>query len=137
MDTSSLKQAAQQQTAVSKAPQKPMTPLAIAKQTLMKYEGEVTKALPKGWDTTRFLRIATTALSSNPKLAQACALSPITFIGAMMNSAQLGLEPNTSLGQAYLLPYNNIDSKVTYMPVYFIMFMESDTPQEDESRYIF
>ena len=27
--------------------------------------------------------------------------------------------------------------KVTYMPVYFIMFMESDTPQEDESRYIF
>ena len=109
MDANSLKQAAQQQTAVAKAPQKPMTPLAIAKQTLMKYEGEVTKALPKGWDTTRFLRIATTALSSNPKLAQACALSPITFIGAMMNSAQLGLEPNTSLGQAYLLPYNNID----------------------------
>ena len=27
--------------------------------------------------------------------------------------------------------------KVTYMPVYFIMLMESDTPQEDESRYIF
>lgn len=27
--------------------------------------------------------------------------------------------------------------KVTYMPVYFIMFMESDTPQEDESKYIF
>lgn len=27
--------------------------------------------------------------------------------------------------------------KVTYMPVYFIMFMESDTPQEDKSRYIF
>ena len=110
MDASSLKQAAQQQqTAVAKAPQKPMTPLAIAKKTLITYEGEVKKALPKGWDTTRFLRIATTALSSNPKLAQACALSPITFIGAMMNAAQLGLEPNTSLGKAYLLPYNNID----------------------------
>ena len=110
MDASSLKQAAQQQTAVATAAsQKSLTPLAIAKKTLMKYEGEVTKALPKGWDTTRFLRIATTALSSNPKLAQACALSPITFIGAMMNAAQLGLEPNTSLGKAYLLPYNNID----------------------------
>jgi recombination protein RecT len=109
MDANALKQAAQQQTAVAKAPQKPMTPLAIAKQTLMKYEGEVTKALPKGWDTTRFLRIATTALSSNPKLAQACALSPLTFIGAMMNAAQLGLEPNTPLQKAFLLPYNNID----------------------------
>lgn len=111
MDASSLKQAAQPQTAVAKAPQKPMTPLAIAKATMAKYEGEITKALPKGcgWDTKRFLRIATTAISSNPKLAQACALSPITFIGAMMNSAQLGLEPNTSLGQAYLLPYNNLD----------------------------
>ena len=27
--------------------------------------------------------------------------------------------------------------KVTYMPVYFIIFMESDTSQKDESRYIF
>lgn len=109
MDSSSLKAAAQQQTAVSTTAKKPLSPLAIAKQTLMKYEGEVTKALPKGWDTTRFLRIATTAISSNPKLAQACALSPITFIGAMMNAAQLGLEPNTPLQKAYLLPYDNID----------------------------
>ena len=28
-----------------------------------------------------------------------------SFIGAMMNAAQLGLEPNTTLGQAYLIPY--------------------------------
>jgi len=27
--------------------------------------------------------------------------------------------------------------KVTYMPVYFVMFMEVDTPQTDESAYIF
>ncbi len=27
--------------------------------------------------------------------------------------------------------------KVTYMPVYFVMFMEEDTPVEDESEYIF
>ena len=27
--------------------------------------------------------------------------------------------------------------KVTYMPVYFVMFMEIDTPQTDESAYIF
>lgn len=29
------------------------------------------------------------------------------------------------------------DGKVTYMPVYFVMFMEDDTPVEDESEYIF
>lgn len=29
------------------------------------------------------------------------------------------------------------DGKVTYMPVYLVMFMESDTPAEDESEYIF
>src|SRR5699024_11603990 len=37
---------------------------------------------------------------------QTCAL-PICFLAALMNAAQLGLEPNTPLGQAYLIPYNN------------------------------
>lgn len=29
------------------------------------------------------------------------------------------------------------EGKVMYMPVYFVMFMEADTPQTDESEYIF
>jgi len=29
------------------------------------------------------------------------------------------------------------NGNVTYMPVYFVMFMEDDTPVEDESEYIF
>ena len=29
------------------------------------------------------------------------------------------------------------EGKVTYMPVYFVMFMEVDSPQVDESEYIF
>ena len=33
--------------------------------------------------------------------------TPQSFLGAMMTAAQLGLEPNTPLGQAYLLPYWN------------------------------
>ena len=28
-------------------------------------------------------------------------------MGAMMQAAQLGVEPNTPLGQAYLIPYRN------------------------------
>ena len=31
----------------------------------------------------------------------------MSFLGALMNAAQLGLEPNTPLGQAYLIPYRN------------------------------
>ena len=44
------------------------------------------------------------ALSTNPKLAQT---TPQSFLGAMMTAAQLGLEPNTPLGQAYLIPFKN------------------------------
>ena len=31
----------------------------------------------------------------------------MSFLAALLNSAQLGLEPNTPLGQAYLIPYKN------------------------------
>ena len=67
-------------------------------------EGEIAKALPSVITPERFTRIVTTALSSNPQLNNC---TPQSFLGAMMTAAQLGLEPNTPLGQAYLLPYNN------------------------------
>lgn len=63
---------------------------------------EIKKALPDNVKSERFQRIALTAFNGNPKLQQC---DPITFIAAMMQSAQLGLEPNTPLGQAYLIPY--------------------------------
>ena len=50
----------------------------------------------------RFTRITLSALSTSPKL-QSC--TPPSFLGAMMTAAQLGVEPNTPLGQAYLIPY--------------------------------
>lgn len=52
----------------------------------------------------RFMRLIFSTISTNPKLA-ACSQS--SFLGAMMSAAQLGLEPNTALGQAYLIPYGN------------------------------
>ena len=108
MEAKSLKAAAQT-TAVATQQKKELTPAQRVKGMLEKRIGEIANALPKGWDEKRFVRIALTAISSNPKLAQACALSPATFLGSMMNAAQLGLEPNTPMGKAYLLPYNNID----------------------------
>lgn len=111
MEGTSIKTAAKPTTnaVVKQGQQQQLTPTQRVKGLLEKRIGEISNALPKGWDTKRFVRIALTAVSSNPKLAQACALSPTTFLGSMMTAAQLGLEPNTPMGKAYLLPYNNID----------------------------
>lgn len=67
-------------------------------------EKEIAKALPSVMTPERFTRITLSALSTNPKLADT---TPKSFLGAMMTAAQLGLEPNTPLGQAYLIPFKN------------------------------
>ena len=67
-------------------------------------KGEIAKALPSVVTPERFTRITLSALSSNPELQNT---TPQSFLGAMMTAAQLGVEPNTPLGQAYLLPYRN------------------------------
>lgn len=67
-------------------------------------QGEIKKALPSVMTPDRFTRIVLSALSTNPQLAQT---TPQSFLGAMMTAAQLGVEPNTPLGQAYLIPYRN------------------------------
>lgn len=65
---------------------------------------EIKKALPSAITPERFTRIALSALNNTPQLQQC---TPISFLAALMNAAQLGLEPNTPLGQAYLIPYKN------------------------------
>lgn len=74
------------------------------KDWIKKYEGQIAKALPSVITPERFTRIATTAVAMNPELGKC---TPASFIGALMTAAQLGLEVNTPLGQAYLIPYNN------------------------------
>lgn len=65
---------------------------------------EIKKALPTVLTPERFTRIALSALNNTPALQQC---TPMSFLAALMNAAQLGLEPNTPLGQAYLIPYKN------------------------------
>ena len=81
---------------------------APEKKTMQQYiksmEGEIAKALPSVITPERFTRIVLSAISVNPQLSQC---TPQSFLGAMMTSAQLGLEVNTPLGQAYVLPYRN------------------------------
>lgn len=84
----------------SSAPKKNMS----MKDYIKSYEKEIAKALPSVITPERFTRMATTAVTQNPSLGNC---TPQSFIGAMLTAAQLGLEPNTPLGQAYLIPYGN------------------------------
>ena len=67
-------------------------------------EPEIRRALPTVLTPERFTRMALSAINNTPELANC---TPMSFIAALMNAAQLGLEPNTPLGQAYLIPYKN------------------------------
>lgn len=67
-------------------------------------EPEIRKALPSVITPERFTRMALSAINNTPKLAECTQMS---FLAALMNVAQLGLEPNTPLGQAYLIPFQN------------------------------
>lgn len=73
-------------------------------QLIKSMDGEIKKALPSVITPERFTRMTLSAISTNPKLATC---TPKSFLGAMMTAAQLGVEPNTALGQAYLIPFRN------------------------------
>lgn len=77
---------------------------------LMSMKGEIQNALPSYLPVDKFIRTALTAINSNPKLANCTQQS---LLAAIMNSAQLGLEFNTPLGEAYLIPYEDKKKGIT------------------------
>lgn len=84
-------------TSVTKKENKPKTIFDVIQAGAKQFA----TALPKHINSDRFVRIAITTIRQNPKLAQC---SQESLLGALMVSAQLGLEPGT-LGQCYLIPY--------------------------------
>lgn len=74
------------------------------KQLILQMKPQIEAALPSVLTGERFTRMVLTAMSTTPQLKEC---SPGSFLGAMMQAAQLGVEPNTPLGQAYLIPYRN------------------------------
>lgn len=65
---------------------------------------KIMQVLPKHMTPERLTRLALTAFQSNPKMSSC---SKESFFGAVMQCAQLGLEPNTPLGHAYLIPHGS------------------------------
>ncbi len=62
------------------------------------------KALPRQLNAERFARIALTEILKNPQIAKCTTAS---IMSCLVQSAQLGLEPGSGLGLAYLIPYEN------------------------------
>jgi len=67
-----------------------------------KVQAQLKVALPRHMTAERMARIATTEMRKVPKLGQC---DPMSFLGAVIQCAQLGLEPGNALGHAYILPF--------------------------------
>ncbi|MCP3026637.1 recombination protein RecT [Halobacillus sp. A5] len=76
---------------------------------LKKMGPEFERALPKHMDADRLGRIAMTTIRQNPKLLE-CSIP--SLMGAVMQAAQLGLEPGL-IGHCYLVPFWNGKMKQT------------------------
>ncbi|MCO6551116.1 MAG: recombination protein RecT [Gilliamella sp.] len=69
-----------------------------------KIKNQLAMALPKHMNPDRMARIVTTEIRKTPALANSNIQS---FLGAVVQCSQLGLEPGGALGHAYLLPFGN------------------------------
>lgn len=73
-----------------------------------KMKQQMALAMPKHMTADRMMRIALTEVRKVPALGQ-CNIE--SFMGSIMQCAQLGLEPGSALGHAYLLPFGNGKAK--------------------------
>ncbi len=92
--------------------------VATVRDLLNRSRVQITNALPKHLDADRFLRVAMTALQRTPKLLDC---TPVSFLAALIQAAQLGLEPDGVTGQAFLIPRRNNKAgtvEVNFQPGY-------------------
>lgn len=97
------------------APQKPMSPEKTIAAYLEKMKPEFEKALPGHITADRMARVALTTIRTNPKLLE-CSVP--SLMGAVVQAAQLGLEPGL-IGHCYLIPFRN--NKTNQTEVQFII----------------
>jgi recombination protein RecT len=81
-----------------------MATKANAYALLEKWKVEFANALPRHIKIDQFLRVALTTITKNRDLLQCTQAS---VLGCLIQSAQLGLQVDGLLGEAYLIPFNN------------------------------
>lgn len=68
------------------------------------FKTQLMAVLPKSLTPERMVRIAMTELRMNPKLAEC---NPMSFAGAIIRCAQMGLEPSSERQHVHLIPFKN------------------------------
>ncbi len=83
----------------------PLRQVTSIQQLLMSEQArdQLKMVATKALTPERMMRVVANSIRRTPSL-QDC--EPMSFLGAMMFCAQMGLEPNTPLGLAYLVPFN-------------------------------
>ena len=92
-----------QQAPAAARPLAQMKPKEQIAHLLKTKQAEIAKKLPKHLNAERLLKVAQIAATTTPALAKCDVAS---LVGAIGQCAQMGLEPNTVLGHAYLVPFN-------------------------------
>ena len=92
-----------------------LSPIDNIRTLLQKSKSQIAMALPKHLSADRIIRVAMTSIQRTPDLLKC---DPISLVAAVIQSSQLGLEPDGILGHAYLIPFNN--TKKGRMEVQFI-----------------
>lgn len=87
---------------------KPKTIAALLVDPTVKQQ--IALALPRHMTADRLARIALTEVRKNPTLGKC---DQASFLGAIMQCAQLGLEPGSALGHSYLIPFENRRKQIT------------------------
>ena len=80
------------------------------RELLERNQETIMSVLPKAVDPDRMVKVMFNSVRSSPALLDA---DPTSLMSAIINSATLGLEPNTPLGLAYLLPFKNNKKGIT------------------------
>lgn len=79
---------------------------------LTRARSQIELALPRHLTADRMIRVAMTAAQKSPKLLQC---DPISVVGCVVESSQLGLMCDGITGEAYMVPFGN---KATLIPGY-------------------
>ena len=91
--------------ALEQARTQPLRQVKSVKQLLLNDNArdQLAAVAAKHMSPERMMRVVASAIRTTPKLQQC---DPMSFLGALMQCAALGLEPNDVRGLAYLIPFD-------------------------------
>jgi len=99
-------------TAIEKIKTKPLTQVTNVKELLWNdaAKTQLQQVAAAHMKPERMMRLMANAIRTTPKLGEC---DPMSLLGGLMTCAGLGLEPNTLMGHAYLIPFKNNRKKIT------------------------